>query len=296
VLVNSKNDPTLCAGVKNIGERTHYYMAERISVMMITFFPFVTHWYLNSRQIEYTYNPDYYKTNGCGKLIVKWFIKYVFFNFKNRRTLSLSPLLITWFMHDVGIFADFGVSILANIIAAKLFVSTSSKLEKWLRIDTLGDITISDITHEQKKENHEKKLEDKRKARQEEKRKQRKTDFKMGTQEFKDDALPSKKELQRVDSPFDFNFDSPDGDRNTPPGERRKSKFEINIGILPNEMNLSEELKIAKGGLGETSVQAERGQKLEITDGKDYMSNSKFSEDPDSHVTPGITLEQKYAL
>lgn len=30
----------------------------------------------------------------------------------------------------------------------------------------------------------------------------------MGTQEFKDDALPSKKELQRVESPFDFKFEN----------------------------------------------------------------------------------------
>ena len=78
VLVNSKNDPKICEGVEKIGERTHYYMAERISVIMITFFPFVTHWYLNSRQLDYTYNPDYYKTNGCMKLILKWFIKYVY--------------------------------------------------------------------------------------------------------------------------------------------------------------------------------------------------------------------------
>jgi hypothetical protein len=214
--------------------------------------------------------------------------KVYLFNFKNHRTLSLSPLLITWFMHDIGIFADFGVSVLANILAAKLFVSTSSKLEKWLRINTLGDITISDITHEQKKEIHEKKLEDKRKARQEEKRKQRKTEYKMGTQEFKDDALPSKKELQRVDSPFDFNFDSPEADNRTPPSDIKKSRFEFQIGRLPNEMDLSEELKVAKASLGESGPHGEKGQKLEITEGGNFVSGSRD--------IPVMTPEQKYAL
>lgn len=120
-------------------------------------------------------------------------------------------------------------------------MKTSSKAEKWLRIDTPGDLTVSDLTREAKKAEHELKVENKRKARQEEKRKQRKTDFKMGTQEFKEDALPSKKELKRVDSPFDFNFDSPEAEEKVTPDGMRKFKFEWAIGRLPNEMNLSEE-------------------------------------------------------
>ena len=164
----------------------------------------------------------------------------VIFLVKNFRTLSLSPVFVVWYMQKFGIFAVIGTSVLLGGLSSLLYVKASSSFEKWLRIDTLGDLSVSDLTRDAKKAEHELKLENKRKARQEEKRKQRKTDFKMGTQEFKEDALPSKKELQRVDSPFDFNFDSPDADEKVPDGQK-KSKFEFVIGRLPNEMTLSEE-------------------------------------------------------
>jgi hypothetical protein len=164
----------------------------------------------------------------------------VIFLVKKFRTISLCPVFIVWYGQKFGIFAVIGLSGLIGGLTSLLYVKTSSSFEKWLRIDTLGDLSVSDLTREAKKADHELKLENKRKARQEEKRKQRKTDFKMGTQEFKEDALPSKKELQRVDSPFDFNFDSPENEEKNIDGSK-KSKFEFVIGRLPNEMNLSEE-------------------------------------------------------
>lgn len=78
----------------------------------------------------------------------------------------------------------------------------------------------------------------------------------MGTQEFKDDALPSKKELQRVDSPFDFNFDTPsnkgtpgdgvqdrDNLRNSGFGRRVSAFREESIKKQGRDLDLSEELK-----------------------------------------------------
>lgn len=82
------------------------------------------------------------------------------------------------------------------------------KLEAFLRIQTVGDITKSIFTWEEKREISQKKKEEKRKKRQEEKTTKKKIDFKMDTMEFNEDKIPSKNELARVESPFNFGTES----------------------------------------------------------------------------------------
>ena len=75
----------------------------------------------------------------------------------------------------------------------------------------------------------------------------------MGTQEFKDDALPSKKELHRVESPFDFNFESPNSLQKHINGGQRNSTLKVQEARQhPYELNLSEELKVENNNLDST--------------------------------------------
>ena len=102
------------------------------------------------------------------------------------------------------------VNICVVIGTSCLYIMGSLHLEEFLRISTPGDITRATITRKEKKRIYYKELEEKRKVEHENKKKRRKTDFKMGTCEFKNDGLPSKNELQRVNSPFNFKVESPD--------------------------------------------------------------------------------------
>ena len=60
------------------------------------------------------------------------------------------------------------------------------------------------LTTADKRRIAEEKADAARKEKAEAKKKQKRSDYKMGTQEFKDDAIPSKVDLERVDSPFDM--------------------------------------------------------------------------------------------
>ena len=73
----------------------------------------------------------------------------------------------------------------------------------------------------------------------------------MGTQEFKDDALPSKKEQYRVVSPFDFNYESPK--KLIKEIASAKSKYQFAENQSPNEINFIEELKVVNNVGGDST-------------------------------------------
>lgn len=203
------------------------FQAERSRMFILSTYPYFLLVTIHLTELEWKKNEDYYKENKTGNLIVKWFIKFI----------AIALLAVVYFGFQTILIVDIIGGIIVTAMSAWLFIKGSIKIGNAFNLWGNGDIIFATVTIADKKKALDQEAERAKKEKEEKRKKQKRSDFKMGTQEFKDDALPSKNVLERVDSPFGFGeCDSPS----------KPDLDTIEDDNFAHEQNLTEEQKAAK--------------------------------------------------